>query len=58
MRACGLFSQPQQENAEDVQMDGCQEAPPDSANGDELQQFMIMPRLGLNLENYFESMKY
>jgi serine/threonine protein kinase len=58
MKACGLFSTQQPKSAdEDVQMDGCQESPLDSAT-EELQQFMIMPRLGQNLEDYFESIKY
>lgn len=37
-------------------MDGSYESLLDDPNTDELQQFMIMPRLGLNLEHYFESL--
>ena len=39
-------------------MDGSDESPLDDPNTDELQQFMIMPRLGINLEQYFESLNY
>ena len=40
-------------------MDGCQqESSLDQSTNNELKQFMIMPRLGRNLENYFESMNY
>ena len=59
MKACGLFAQQQQLNdEEDAEMDGCPVYPQDSANTDEIKQFMIMPRLGQNLEQYFESMDY
>lgn len=60
MKACGLFTQEApRETDEDVHMDICDEFPePNTPSIDELQQFMIMPRLGQNLEQYFESLQY
>ena len=39
-------------------MDGCQESTHESSNTNEWQQYMIMPRLGQNLEKYFESINH
>ena len=57
MKACGVFDQYRLANKEDNQMDDHHGSSPEKAYTDELQQFMIMPRLGQNLENYFETIK-
>ena len=50
MKICGTFAQQQRSNAKELVKDGFRDNPLGSANTYELQQFMIMPRLGKNLE--------
>ena len=51
MKICGTFAQQKRSNAKEfVRKDGFRDNPLGSANTYELQQFMIMPRLGKNLE--------